>query len=256
MVLSIDIGNTNIKFGMFVGNELISSWRIATDRKRLADEYAMVLFNLLASSNLTHEIIAGCVISSVVPVLTQEFSELSRRYLDIEPVVIGPDVETGMVINTDYPAEVGPDLIVNAVAARFLYGAPVIVIGFGTATTFTVVSAEGNFEGVAIAPGVETGADALFQFAARLPQVELAAPRFATGKNTIQAIQSGLVYGYAGLVEGLVHRLRAECENNARVIATGGLAKLISPQTHVIEIVESNLTLIGLNLIYRVNRST
>ncbi len=176
MLLTIDIGNTNIKLGLFDGDEIRAHWRLATMRERLADEYAMLLLTLLASVGLRKEEISGCAISSVVPVLTQEFTELSRRYLHLEPVVVGPNVQTGLLIRTDYPAEVGPDLIVNVLAARHLYGAPVIVIGFGTATTFSVVSPEGDFAGVAIAPGVGTAADALFRAAARLPQVELAAP--------------------------------------------------------------------------------
>jgi type III pantothenate kinase len=250
MLLCVDIGNTNIKLGIYDDEQLRSHWRIATDRSRLAPEYAMLLFNLLASEGLQPADIRGCAVSSVVPVLAQEFAELSRRYLKLEPIVVGPGVETSLLINTDYPAEVGPDLIVNAVAARHLYGTPVIAIGFGTATTFSVVSAEGNFEGVAIAPGVGTGAEALFRFAARLPQVELARPPHATGKNTVHSIQSGLVFGYAGLVEGLVKRLRAEWGESARVVATGGLAELIAGETHAIDVVEPDLTLIGLRLIY------
>ena len=256
MFLTIDIGNTNIKLGLFEGEHLRAHWRLATERDRLADEYAMLLLSLLASAGLNKDDIRGCVLSSVVPVLAQEFTELSRRYFQIEPVVIGPDIQTGLVIHTDYPAEVGPDLIVNVVAARHLYGTPVIVIGFGTATTFSVVSAAGDFVGVAIAPGVGTAADALFRAAARLPQVELSRPPHATGTNTIHAMQSGVVFGFAGLVEGLVKRLRAEVGENARVVATGGLAQLIANETPVVELVEPNLALIGLRLIYSMNRDT
>jgi type III pantothenate kinase len=255
MLLCVDIGNTNIKLGIYDNEQLRSHWRIATDRSRLAPEYAMLLLNLLASEGLRRGDIGGCVISSVVPVLTQEFAELSRRYMKLEPLVIGPGMETNMIINTDYPTEVGTDLIVNAVAARHLYGTPVIAIGFGTATTFSVVSAEGNFEGVAIAPGVGSGAEALFRFAARLPQVELTRPPHATGKNTIHSMQSGLIFGFAGLVEGLVKRLRDEWGENAGVVATGGLAELISSETNVIDIVEPDLTLIGLRLIHAFNSS-
>lgn len=255
MLLCIDVGNTNIKLGLFEEERLRAHWRLATDRARLADEYAMLLINLLASEGLRRETIRGCVISSVVPALTLEFAELARRYLANEALVIGPDTPTTMTIHTDYPAEVGPDLIVNAVAARQLFGAPVIVIGFGTATTFSVVSAGGDFEGVAIAPGVWTAADALFRFGSRLPQVELARPPHATGKNTIHSIQSGLVLGFAGLVEGLVMRLRAEWGQAARVVATGGLAGLIAPETDAIDVVEPDLALYGLRVIYMLNQS-
>ena len=255
MLLCVDIGNTHIKLGLFEGERLAARWRLATDRARLADEYAVLLLNLLATEGLARETIRGCAISSVVPSLAQEWAELSRRYLGSEPVVVGAGTETSMVVHTDYPAEVGSDLIVSAVAGRALYGKPLIVIGFGTATTFSVISAEGDFEGVAIAPGVGTGAEALFRFAARLPQVELARPPRATGKNTIHSLQAGLVFGFAGLVEGLVKRLRAEWGENARVVATGGLAGLIAADTPVIEAVEPDLTLIGLKLIYNLNRA-
>jgi type III pantothenate kinase len=197
--------------------------------------------------------VTGCAISSVVPPLTPVFTELCKRYLRQEPVVVGPGVKTGVSIRTDNPAEVGADLIVNAVAARQLYSAPVIVIGFGTATTFSAISAQGDFVGVAIAPGVYTGAEALFRFAAKLPQVELARPPRAIGKNTIHSMQSGMIFGFAGLVEGLVKRIRAELGGQARVVATGGLAELIAAETNVIEIVEPDLTLIGLRLIYQMN---
>jgi type III pantothenate kinase len=253
MLLCVDIGNTNIKLGLYDGERLAGHWRIATERTRLAAEYAMLLLNLLHAEGLAREAIDGCVLSSVVPALGQEWAELARRYLRVEPVVVGPGVQTGLAVHTDYPSEVGSDLIVNAVAARQQYGAPVIVIGFGTATTFSVVSKSGVFEGVAIAPGVGAGAEALFRFAAQLPQTALARPPHATGKNTIHSIQSGLVFGFAGLVDGLVHRLRAEWGERAKVVATGGLAELIAPETTVIDAVEPNLTMIGLKIIYELN---
>ncbi len=255
MLLCVDIGNTHIKLGLFEAERLAARWRLATDRSRLAEEYAVLLLNLLATEGLAREAIHGCAISSVVPALSQEWAQLSRRYLACEPVIVSPGIKTSMVVNTDYPAEVGSDLIVSAIAGRALYGVPLIVIGFGTATTFSVVSAEGAFEGVAIAPGVGTGAEALFRFAARLPQVELARPPRATGKNTIHSLQAGLVFGFAGLVEGLVKRLRQEWGENARVVATGGLAELIAAETNVIEAVEPDLTLIGLRLVDGLNRS-
>jgi len=253
MLLCIDIGNTNMKFGLFEGDRLRAHWRIATDRAKLSDEYAMLLLNLFASERLRTDDVTGCAISSVVPPLTPAFTEVARRYLKQEPIIVGPGVRTGLCIRTDQPAEVGADLIVSAVAARQMYGAPVIVIGFGTATTFGAVSAQGDYVGVAIGPGVGTGAEALFRFAAKLPQVELVKPPHAIGKNTIHSMQSGLIFGFAGLVEGLVKRMRAELGAHARVVATGGLAELIAAETDVIEIVEPDLTLIGLRLIYQMN---
>lgn len=254
MLLCIDIGNTNIKLGLFEGDKLRAHWRIATERTRLADEYAMLLLDLFRAQQITLDVVNGIALSSVVPALTPEFSDLARRYLKQTPIVVGPGVKTGMNIRTDHPAEVGSDLIVHAVAARALYGAPVIVIAFGTATTFSAVAASGDFVGVAIAPGVGTSAEALFRFAAKLPQIELARPPNAIGKNTVHSMQAGLVFGYAGLVEGLIKRMRAELGSNARVIATGGLAQLIANETPLIEIVEPNLTLLGLRLIYEMNR--
>ena len=254
MLLCIDIGNTNIKLGVFEGDRLASRWRIATDRARLADEYGMLLLELLASVGIDRRAVTGCAISSVAPGLTQEFADLARRYVAQEPVIVSASSVTGMEIQTDNPAEVGSDLIVNAVAARRLYGAPVIVIGFGTATTFSVVSVQGHFAGVAIAPGVITGAESLFRAAALLPQVALVRPPHAIGKNTIHSVQAGVLFGQAGLVEGLVRRLQAEVGGGARVVATGGLAEAIARETPAIEVVEPDLTLLGLRLIHEMNR--
>ena len=255
MLLCIDIGNTNIKLGLFDRDKDRAHWRIATDRARLADEYAMLLLDLFAASQIQTRDVTGVAISSVVPSLAPVFADLSKNYLKQTPVVVGPGIKTGMSIRTDQPSEVGADLIVNAVAARELYGTPVIVIGFGTATTFSAVSAQGDFVGVAIAPGVETGAEALFRFAAKLPQVELTRPPHAIGKNTVHSMQAGLVFGFAGLVEGVVKRMRAELGGKVRVVATGGLAQQITAETDIIEVVEPNLTLLGLRLIYEMNKS-
>jgi type III pantothenate kinase len=254
MLLCIDIGNTNIKLGLFEGDKIRAHWRIATERTRLADEYAMLLLDLFRTEQIAVNAVTGVALSSVVPPLTPEFTDLAQRYLKQTPLVVGPGVKTGMNIRTDHPAEVGADLIVNAVAARTLYGAPVIVIAFGTATAFSAVAASGDFVGVAIAPGVATSAEALFRFAAKLPQVELARPPHAIGKNTVHSMQAGLVFGYAGLVEGIVKRMRAELGGTARVVATGGLASLIAAETDIIEHVEPNLTLLGLRQIYEMNR--
>lgn len=254
MLLCIDIGNTNIKLGLFEGEALRERWRIATERTRLADEYAMLLLDLFRSEGIDRGQITGCAISSVVPALTEAFSELAERRLRLKPLVVGPKAATGLRVNTDYPAEVGADLITCAVAARHLYGAPAIIVGFGTATTVSAVSAAGDFEGVAIAPGVLTGAEALFRFAAALPQVALQRPPAAIGKNTIHSMQSGLVLGFGALVEGLVRRMREELGGRASVVATGGLAEMIAPETRVVDVVEPDLALIGLRLIYALNQ--
>ena len=255
MLLCIDIGNTNIKLGLFDQDEKIRfHWRIATERSRLTDEYAMLILELLASEGLALRDIDGCAISSVVPALTEVFSELSERYLKVDPLVLHPGAKTGMRVSTDYPAEVGPDLIANALAARLLYDVPVIVISFGTATTFFGISREGDFLGVAIAPGILTSADSLIRATATLPQVALSRPPAAIGKNTINSLQSGLIYGFTGLVKELVGRIQAELGGDARVIATGGLASLIAPETDVIDAVEPDLALIGLRLFYQLNR--
>ncbi len=253
MLLCIDVGNTNIKLGLFAGEEVRARWRIATDRERLADEYAMLLINLLAAEGLYLGQVSGCALSSVVPALTEVFGELSRRYLGRQALVLGKDTPTGMRVNTDNPAEVGSDLIANALAARHLYGAPVIVVGYGTATTFVAVSAQGDLEGVAIAPGVVASGESLFHATATLPQVALARPAAAIGRNTVASLQAGMVYGFAGLTEGVVARIQAELGGGARVVATGGLAALIAPEAPVIDAVEPELALIGLRLVYEMN---
>lgn len=254
MLLCIDIGNTNIKLGLFEGQTKLCRWRVATDRDRLSDEYAVLLINLLASEGRKISEISGCIISSVVPALTQEFEDLAARYLSRTALVVNPRLNTGITIRTDIPSEVGADLVVNALAARSLYGAPAIVIGFGTATTFVAVSVAGDLEGVAIAPGIITGADSLFRATSTLPRVALTRPTRAIGKNTIQSLQAGLVYGYAGMVDGLVARIQSELDGAARVIATGGIAALIAPETRSIQIVEPDLTLIGLRMVYAMNQ--
>jgi type III pantothenate kinase len=257
MLLCIDIGNTNIKLGLFDGDTLRAHWRIATDRARLTDEYAILLLNLFASAQIPVAAATGVVISSVVPPLTAVFADLAKNYLKQTPIIVGPGIKTGLNIRTEHPAEVGADLIANVVGASALYGTPVIVVGFGTATTFCAVSGSGEFVGAAIAPGVGTGTEALFRFAAKLPQIEFARPPHAIGTNTVHAMQSGVVFGYAGLVEGLVKRMRAELgrDANVRVVATGGFASLIAAETAVIEAVEPNLALLGLKKIYELNRA-
>ena len=254
MLLCIDIGNTNIKLGLYRGDDLVSRWRIFTDPAKLADEYGVMLLSLFASENIDKKEIDGCVISSVVPDLTIAFSELINRHLGLEPVIVGNVKHPVIHINASNPKEVGPDLIANAVGAVSLFGAPVIVIGFGTATTFSAVSVGGSLEGVSIAPGVGTGAASLFASGAMLPDVELIAPEHAIGKNTILSLQSGVVFGAAGMVEGLVARIKQELGGNVKVVATGGWAGLISKHVTCIDAVEPELTLLGLRIIYEKNK--
>jgi type III pantothenate kinase len=254
MLLCVDIGNTNIKLGLYRGDKLISRWRIYTDPAKLADEYGVMLLSLFASENIDKKEIDGCVISSVVPDLTIAFSDLVHRHLGIDPVIVGNVKHPVIHINASNPREVGPDLIANAVGAVSIFGAPVIVIGFGTATTFSAVSASGSLEGVAIAPGVSTGAASLFAAGAMLPNVELTAPEHAIGKNTILSLQSGVVFGAAGMVEGLVARIKKELGGKVKVVATGGWADLISRQVSCIDAVEPELTLLGLRIIYEKNK--
>lgn len=253
MLLCVDIGNTNIKLGLYLNEKLVTHWRIYTDPSKLADEYAVLLLSLFASEEISKEDITGCAISSVVPDLTIAFHDLVKRHLNLEAVIVGKVKKPIIHINTDNPAEVGPDLIANAVGAISLFGTPAIIIGFGTATTFSAVSKDKVFEGVAIAPGIGTGADSLFEAGAMLPAVDLHKPEFVIGKNTILSLQSGLIFGFAGLVEGIVARMKKELGGDAKVVATGGLANLIASEVTCIDAVEPELTLLGVRMIYEHN---
>jgi type III pantothenate kinase len=254
MLLCVDIGNTNIKLGLYDGENLVTHWRIYTDESKLADEYAVLVLSLFESENIDKTAIDGCAISSVVPELTIAFKELVNRHLDLDPVIVGNVKRPVIHINADNPKEVGPDLIANAVGAVALYGAPCIVIGFGTATTFSAISANGNFEGVSIAPGIITAAASLFDAGAMLPAVDIHKPEKVIGKNTILSLQSGLIYGFAGLVEGLVARIKQELGGEAKVVATGGLAGMIADEVTCIDAVEPELTLLGVRIIYEKNK--
>lgn len=254
MLLAIDIGNTKISFGFFEADKLRDTLRIATSIHRLPDEYASIIFNLLPHHGIAREDIKEAIMCSVVPPLVMVFEELCQRYLGIPLLVVEPGVKTGVRINLDNPREVGADRIVNAAAAYRLYGGPAIVIDTGTATTFDVISKEGDYLGGAIAPGMEIGAETLYARTARLPRIELSRPKNAIGKNTISAMQSGIIFGYVGLVEGLVARLSRELGGKARIIATGGYAEVIARETEVIEIVNPHLTLLGLRLVHELNK--
>lgn len=255
MLLVFDVGNTHIKLGLYDETELRAYWRIATDRHRLADEYAVTVHSLFESRMLDWRAVDGVALASSVPPLVAVFTELSRSYLNCEPVVVGPGMKTGVRLLIDNPREVGPDRVVNALAAFRLHGGPAIVVDFGTGLNFDVVSEAGEFLGGSIAPGFGIAADALFRFAARLTQVEFVRPPRAIGKNTVHALQSGLIFGYVGLVEGIVRRIEAELEQKAVVIATGGLSEVIAAESDVIDVIEPNLTLEGLRMVYWVNQT-
>ena len=255
-VLAIDIGNTNTVVGVYQGYELVAYWRMATALHRMADENAVLLNAFFADAGLSFSQIKDGILSCVVPPLLPIFQELCRRYMKFTALVVEPGIKTGMRILYDNPQEVGADRIVNAVAAKELYGTPLIIIDFGTATTFDALSSEGDYLGGAIAPGLVVASEALVDRTAKLPHIELIVPPQAIGKNTIASMQSGIMYGYVSLVEGMVARLQVELGGEARVVATGGLADAISAHTHAIEVVNQNLTLEGLWLLYKLNRSS
>ncbi|MBI2853731.1 MAG: type III pantothenate kinase [Chloroflexi bacterium] len=254
MLLAIDIGNTNVTLGVFHGDKLKTTWRVATSVHREADEYATVLLALLQYAQIPASEIKQASLCSVVPPLTATFTSLCTRYFKCDPFVVEAGAKTGVRIAMDNPREVGADRVVNAAAARHLHGGPLIVIDFGTATTFDVVSREGDYLGGVICPGIVVAAEALFSRTAQLPRIEVARPKRVIGKSTVAAMQSGILFGYVGLVEGLVSRIRAELGENARVVSTGGLSSLIAQETKVIEVVEPDLTLIGLKLLHDLNR--
>jgi type III pantothenate kinase len=255
MLLAVDVGNTNITIGLFHGEELRATWRLATEHDRLADEYAVILLTLLGARGLDRREITDAIVGSGVPDLVAVFEALCERHLDAKPLVVGPGTRTGVRILYDSPRDVGADRVADVVAAIKLYGPPpLIIVDLGTGTVFDAISAEGDYLGGAIAPGLGIAADALYQRAAKLYPVELSRPPSAIGKNTVAAIQSGLLFGYASLIEGMVARFRAELGEKARVIGTGGYAEIFARETNVFDAVDPDLTLQGLRLIYEANR--
>ena len=259
MLLTIDVGNTNTVLGVFEGEQVIEHWRIATDPVRTADELAVVLQGLLAQSAVLKDPdITGIALCSTVPSVLHEMREMFQRYYgDVPALIIEPGVRTGVSVRMDNPKEVGSDRIMNTVAAVHLYGGPAVVVDFGTSTNFDAVSAQGDFVGGALAPGIEISVDALSRRAAQLLKVELARPQRVIGKNTVEALQSGIIFGFAGQVEGIAERMRNELvpgdPGSVTVIATGGLAPLVLDEISVIDAHEPWLTLIGLRLVYERN---
>ena len=254
MILAIDIGNTNIVIGVFQDKKLLANWRLATDRNRTQDEYGVVLKELFSLANISMQSIEGVMMSSVVPPVNGLLEAMVKKYFGLNPLIVGPGIKTGISIKTDNPREVGADRIVNAVAAYSLYGGPLIIVDFGTATTFCCVTAKGEYLGGAIAPGIGISTEALFARAAKLPRVELMKPQSVIGKNTIASMQSGIIYGFAGQVEMLVKRIKLEMGTDAQVIATGGLAAAIAQEARVIDKIVPSLTLTGLRIIYERNQ--
>lgn len=255
MLLAIDIGNTNTVLGLYRDNILVQSWRINTDKARTVDEYAIVIHDLFRLSDIHFNDIGDVIISCVVPSLLQTFEQLCRRYFQKKPQVVGPGIKTGMPIHYDNPKEVGADRIVNAVAAFERYRRSLIIVDFGTATTFDVISPKGEYLGGAIAPGVGISAEALFERASKLPRVEIARPAQVIAKTTVSSMQSGIFFGYVGLVDGIVVRMKNELREQPLVVATGGLAPLIAESSKTIDEVAPDLTLEGLRIIHNRNRS-
>ncbi|MDD8020624.1 MAG: type III pantothenate kinase [Acidobacteriota bacterium] len=254
MIMVIDIGNTTIALGVFQGKKLLASWKIKSDREKTADEYGLILCSLLSHEELACQKINGAIISSVVPPLTPVIQQAFERYFAVKPLVVGPGLKTGMPIIYENPSEVGSDRIVAACAAYEKYGGPCLVVDFGTATTFDAISSTGEYLGGSIAPGIQISAEALYLRTARLPRIEIKKPKAAIGRNTVSSMQSGLYFGYIGLVNQIIAEMSAELQSTPVVIATGGQADLIAPEIKVINHLEPNLMLEGLRLLYEKNR--
>ena len=254
MFLAIDVGNTHVMLGVYQKEEILVYWRLATRRDSTEDELGMIVKNLLQNSNLNMADINQIAISSVVPPLMYSLDRMARKYFELEPLIIGPGIKTGLNIVTDNPREVGADRIVNAVAALDLYGGPLVIVDFGTATTYCAISGDGDYLGGVIAPGIGISMEALFEKAAKLPRVEIVRPPRVIGKDTITSMQSGIVFGFVGQVDGIVRRISDELGGDPFVVATGGFASLIARESETIKEVNALLTLEGLRLISKLNK--
>lgn len=253
MLLVVDIGNTHAVLGIYEKNELIASWRVATDKSKTSDEIGVLLYDLFRLRGITFEEITASIISSVVPTITPNLVSMCREYLGIEPLVIGPGLKTGLNIKYENPKEVGADRIVNAVAGLNLYGGPLIIVDFGTATTFCAIGEKWEYLGGLICPGIGISSEALFDRASKLPKVEILKPDKIIGKNTVSSMQSGLYYGYVSQVDGIIKKMKEEMNWEPKVIFTGGLGNLLAEGCESVDIVNPELTLYGLKIIYELN---
>jgi type III pantothenate kinase len=253
MLLAVDIGNTSITVGLYIGDKLGPCWRLASDNERTTDEYGILLVQLLERAGVNSREVNQIVIASVVPPLTGTFERACRDYLNAVPLIVDAGTKTGIPLRYEDPKQVGADRVVNAAAVRRIHKGPACIVDFGTATIFDAISAEGEYLGGAISPGIGIASDALFRRAAKLPRVEIMRPPSAIGRNTVHSLQSGLLYGYVGLVEGMVARFRAELGADMKTIGTGALVELIVKETKCIDIVEPWLALQGLKIIYDLN---
>ncbi len=255
MILVLDVGNTDVVLGVYKGKELVDFWRISTDKNKTSDEHQILIYQFFQYNNLNIKDIKDVVIASVVPNIMYSLERAIRKLFNITPLIVGPGIKTGINIKYDDPAEVGADRIVNAIAAYEKYGGPLIIVDFGTATTFCVISEKGEYLGGAIAPGIKISSDVLFEKAAKLPKVELVKPRRVIGKNTINSMQAGIIYGYAGLVEYIVKKMKAEIrDKSVKEVATGGIVTFVVNEAVCIDIVDRFLSLEGLNIIYERNK--
>lgn len=254
MIFVIDVGNTNTVLGVYEGDVLKYHWRVETNRNKTDDEYGMIIKSLLQHEGLSFDQFDGMIISSVVPPIMFALEGMCKKYFGIKPLVVGPGIKTGLDIKYENPREVGADRIVNAVAGIHEFGSPLIIVDFGTATTYCYINEDKQYMGGAIAPGINISTEALYTRASKLPRIEIARPESIIGKNTVAAMQSGILYGYVGQVEGIVSRIKSQSKVEPLVIATGGLASLIANESTAIDIVEPFLTLKGLQLIYKRNR--
>ena len=253
MLLAIDIGNTNLTLGLYDSNNMAAHWRLATDYARMPDEYGLQFQGLLQNAKHTVKDVTGICLASVVPQITGRVTQACREYLDLEPFVVDVGIKTGIKVRYDDPKAVGADRIADAVAVMYLYGGPACVIDFGTATTFNAITKDGEYLGGAITVGINLATEALFTHAAKLPRIDLQRPPSIIGRNTVHAMQAGLLFGYVSMVEGMVDRFRKELGPGMKVIATGGLAEIVAQETDVIQIIAPWLTLDGLRLLWDLN---